>query len=116
MSEYNYEKYKQEVSQVRDILSAITQYRTERGWSEYQLAEHAGLPQTTISSWYRKNALPSLSSLEKICVAFDISMSQLFAEDGDLVSLTPAQKNLLESWARLSPEQQDLFSKLINSL
>ena len=95
---------------MKDILSAITQYRLERGWSEYQLAEHSGLPQTTISSWYRKNALPSIPSLEKICNAFDITISQLFAEDDDPITLTPAQKKLLESWSKLSKEQQMIVS------
>ena len=101
---------------MKDILSAITQYRLERGWSEYQLAEHSGLPQTTISSWYRKNALPSIPSLEKICNAFDITVSQLFAEDDDPITLTPAQKKLLESWSRLSKEQQMIVSQLIDSM
>lgn len=101
---------------MKDILSAITQYRLERGWSEYQLAEHSGLPQTTISSWYRKNALPSIPSLEKICNAFDITLSQLFAEDNTPITLTPKQKKLLESWARLSIEQQDIVSQLIDSM
>ena len=95
---------------MKDILSAITQYRLERGWSEYQLAEHSGLPQTTISSWYRKNALPSIPSLEKICNAFDITISQLIAEDDDPITLTPAQKKLLESWSKLSKEQQMIVS------
>lgn len=101
---------------MKDILSAITQYRLERGWSEYQLAEHSGLPQTTISSWYRKNALPSIPSLEKICNAFDITISQLFAEDDDPITLTPAQKKLLESWSKLSKEQQMIVSQLIDSM
>ena len=67
---------------MKDILSVITAYREERGWTEYQLAECSGLPQSTISSWYRKNMVPTIPSLEKICTAFDITMSQLFA-DGD---------------------------------
>lgn len=101
---------------VKDILSAITQYRIERGWSEYQLAEHSGLPQTTISSWYRKNSLPSIPSLERICHAFGITLSQLFAEDDAPVTLTPEQKKLLESWARLSREQQMIISQLLDSM
>ncbi|MBQ2989861.1 MAG: helix-turn-helix transcriptional regulator [Clostridia bacterium] len=101
---------------MKDILSAITQYRIERGWSEYQLAEHSGLPQTTISSWYRKNSLPSIPSLERICHAFGITLSQLFAEDDAPVTLTPEQKKLLESWARLSREQQMIISQLLDSM
>ena len=101
---------------MRDVLSVITQLRQERGWTEYQLAERAGLPQSTISSWYRKNALPSVKSLEKICNAFNISMSQLFAEDDEPVTLTPSQKQLLLRWNRLEPDQQNNFFQLIDKM
>ena len=50
-----------------NILDRITSYRTKKGWTEYQLAEESGLTQSTISSWYRKNLVPSIPSLEKIC-------------------------------------------------
>lgn len=90
---------------VKDILATITEYREERGWSEYQLAEHSGLPQSTISSWYRKNMIPTIPSLEKICAAFGIILSQLFAEANAPVALTNSQRKLLERWARLSEDQ-----------
>ncbi len=60
---------------MKDVLSAITTYRQARGWTEYQLAERSGLPQSTISSWYRKNMIPTIPSLEKICAAFGITLS-----------------------------------------
>lgn len=50
---------------MRDILAAITKYREERSWTEYQLAEHSGLPQSTISSWYRKNMVDESGSLSR---------------------------------------------------
>ena len=64
-----------------DVLARITALRTGRNWSEYQLAERSGLTQSTISSWYRKNMMPSIPSLERICDAFDITLSQFFLED-----------------------------------
>ena len=91
---------------MKDILSVITTYREERGWTEYQLAERSGLPQSTISSWYRK----------KICTAFGITLSQLFAEEDAPVSLTEAQKKLLERWSRLSEEQQAVVFALIDKM
>ena len=51
---------------MKDILAEITRYRESRGWTEYQLAERSGLPQSTISSWYRRKMMPSLPSLEKV--------------------------------------------------
>lgn len=102
--------------QVKDILAVITAYRQERGWTEYQLAERSGLPQSTISSWYRKNMVPTIPSLEKICTAFGITLSQLFAEEDTPVSLTKAQKKLLERWSRLSKEQQEAVFSLIDKM
>ena len=101
---------------VKDILATITTYREERGWTEYQLAEKSGLPQSTISSWYRKNMIPTIPSLEKICTAFGITLSQLFSEENDTVSLTDSQKKLLERWPRLTEEQQDVIFALIDKM
>ncbi len=101
---------------MKDILTTITKYREERGWTEYQLAERSGLPQSTISSWYRKNMIPTTSSLEKICGAFGITMSQLFAEGNTVVSLTMSQQKLLDRWSRLSDEQKNVVFLLIDKM
>ncbi len=101
---------------MKDILTTINKYREERGWTEYQLAERSGLPQSTISSWYRKNMVPTVPSLEKICSAFGVTLSQLFAEGEVPVSLTESQRKLLESWSRLTEEQQTVVFALIEKM
>lgn len=101
---------------MKDILATITTYREERNWTEYQLAERSGLPQSTISSWYRKNLIPTIPSLEKICSAFGITLSQLFAEGDTVVSLTASQKKLLDRWSRLSEDQQNAVFLLIDKM
>ena len=101
---------------MKDILATITKHREERGWTEYQLAEHSGLPPSTISSWYRKNLIPTIPSLEKICSAFGITLSQLFAEENTAVSLTASQKKLLDRWNRLSEDQQNAVFLLIDKM
>ena len=114
VQKYNKRKYQLGVEvAVKDILSEITKYREARGWTEYQLADKAGLPQSTISSWYRKQIVPTVPSLAKICDAFGITMSQLFAEGEDSVTLTEAQRTLLEQWTKLTEEQQTAFLHLI---
>ena len=104
------------MNDVKDILAVITTYRESRGWSEYQLAERSGLPQSTISSWYRKNMVPTIPSLEKICDAFGITLSQLFSEEDAPVSLTASQKQLLEKWSRLTEDQQASVFTLIDKM
>lgn len=99
-----------------DVLERITYYRKQKGWTEYQLAEESGLTQSTISSWYRKNMIPSIPSLEKICNAYNITLSQFFSTDDDNFSLTPLQKELLQEASRLTAEQQDALIHFFKSL
>lgn len=99
---------------MKDILAVIAKNHEARGWTEYQLAERSGLPQSTISSWYRKNMVPTIPSLEKICHAFGITLAQLFAEQGAPVSLTESQVELLDRWARLNDKQQAVIFQLLD--
>lgn len=100
-----------------NILEKIRKYRIERNWSEYQLAEKSELPQSTISSWYRKNQIPTIQSLEKICSAFNISLSQFLIED-DITEtyLTEEQKELLLCYSKLSKEQQEALIDFLKAL
>ena len=99
---------------MKNILSVITAHRETRGWTEYELAERSGLPQSTISSWYHKDMVPSVPSLEKICAAFGITLSQLFAEENTAVCLTDSQKQLLERWSHLTEKQQRALFDLMD--
>ena len=101
---------------VTDILGLIRKNREARGWTEYQLAERSGLPQSTISSWYKKGMTPSFSSLEKICEAFGLTLSQFFADAEDRLALTPAQRALLDKWSRLTPGQQSSLLALMDAM
>lgn len=99
-----------------NILERITYYRQQKNWSEYQLAENSGLTQSTISSWYRKNMIPSIPSLDKICSAFGISLSQFFSSDKEDFSLTDMQRELLIESNRLTAKQQYALIKFIQTL
>lgn len=101
---------------MKAILETITAYRQGKGWTEYQLAEQSGLPQSTISSWYCKGAEPTVVSLKKICTAFGITLSQLFAGEEEPVILTNPQKELLKRWAGLSEEQQTILLSLMDTM
>ncbi len=99
-----------------DVLERITYYRKQRGWTEYQLAEESGLTQSTISSWYRKSMLPSISSLEKICMAFGITLSQFFSTGDENFSLTPRQREFIKASSHLTEEQQDAIIQFFKTL
>ena len=100
-----------------NILEKITTLREERHWTEYQLAEKSGLTQSTISSWYRKNLLPTIPSLIKICDAFEITLSHFFLEDSNQsVVLNERQLELLEVASKLDKEQMNSLIQFLNTL
>ena len=76
-----------------DVLAEITRLPLQRKWSEYELAQYSGLSQSTISTWYRKNQVPTIQTLEKICHGFGISLSQFFAGEEDVVRLNSSSGN-----------------------
>lgn len=61
-----------------DAKDKITQLLRERGWSIYELAKRSGLSSTTIANMYKRNTQPTIPSLEAMCGAFGITMSQFF--------------------------------------
>lgn len=100
-----------------DVLEKITKLRIERHWTEYQLAEASGLTQSTISSWYRKDMLPTLPSLIKICDAFNISVSQFFIEDNNnAVLLNDKQAQLINAASKLDSEQYNALLAFLKTL
>ena len=100
-----------------NVLDKITELRLERNWSEYQLAEKSGLTQSTISSWYRKNLIPTIPSLTKICEAFGITLSQFFLDDSDnSILITEQQHRLLHYASKLEPEQYNALIEFLKAL
>ncbi len=101
---------------MKDILAEITRLRLQRRWSEYELAKNSDIPQSTISTWYRKKQIPTVPTLDKICKGMGISLSQFFAEDDDVLYLTPQQRDLLDSWSALNLQQQEIILALLKNI
>lgn len=101
---------------MKDVLGEITRLRLQRGWSEYELSQNAGVSQSTISTWYRRNQTPTIQTLEKICKGFGITLSQFFAEGSDAICLTPEQIEMLNSWSALNTRQKAIILDLLNNM
>ncbi len=96
-----------------NTLERIKKLLDERSWSMYKLAKLSGVSQSTLSNMFNRNNDPSISTLEDICRAFGITLSQFFADEGELVSLTKEQSDMLEKWSTLSSEQKNALLKLL---
>ena len=63
-----------------DVLKRINDLRAARGWTIYKLAEESMVAQSTMSNMFTRKTLPSLFTLNQICDAFGITMSEFFTD------------------------------------
>jgi transcriptional regulator with XRE-family HTH domain len=64
-----------------DVLKRIDQLRENRGWSLRQIVQYTGIPQTIVDQWYSKQLIPSIVEIEKLCDAFEITLSDFFERE-----------------------------------
>ncbi len=98
-----------------DTHKRLRQLLDERGWTEYRLSKECGLSESTLANIFRRNTVPSISTLEAICSGFDITLSQFFA-DGDMVEMSPELKELFDNWVTLSAAQKKAALQMIQAL
>ena len=98
-----------------DTHERLRQLLANRGWTEYRLSKNCGLSESTIANIFRRNTVPSISTLETICSGFGITMSQFFAE-GEMVEITPELKELFDNWVNLTPNQKSAVIQMLKAM
>lgn len=96
-----------------DVTEQIEALMRERGWTIYRLGKETGLSQSTLAHVFRRDSAPTIATLETICRAFGISLSQFFAE-GPSISLSCEQEQLLSKWTVLTREQRQIIQLVMN--
>jgi XRE family transcriptional regulator, regulator of sulfur utilization len=64
---------------VREFGATVRHLRETRGWSQEQLAEHAGLNRSYVGEIERGSAIASIVTLDKLARAFKVPMEHLLA-------------------------------------
>lgn len=98
-----------------DTHSRLRQLMAERGWTAYRLAKESGLSESTLANIFKRNTVPSISTLESVCSAFGVSLAQFFAES-EMVELTPELKELFDNWVSLAPEQKQAVLQMLRMM
>lgn len=99
-----------------DVIKRIDDLMKERNWSDYKLASESGLSSSTIANIHRRNTVPSISTLEAICSAFGITLSQFFANNMQSVQLSTDQMDLFNQWISLTDKQKQIIYDLIKEM
>jgi transcriptional regulator with XRE-family HTH domain len=97
-----------------DINKRIDELRFQRGWSMYELAEEAGLTQSTLTSMMKRGTPPKIETLERICDAFGITLSQFFLHNEELEILNESEKKLVSLYRALSDRKRQALLELLD--
>lgn len=98
-----------------DVLNRIEELRKARNLSVYKLAQLSEIPQSTIATWYQKGHIPPVDKIERLCNAFDISISQFFTL-GNTMALSENQAALINKWDLLSEREKLSVLSVIDAL
>lgn len=96
-----------------DVIRKIESMKAERGWTDYELAQHALITQSTIASMKARNSPPKLDTLQAICNAFGITLSQFFLEDERVEVLSKQEKQLIDGFRKLPQNKQKSLIDLL---
>lgn len=95
------------------MKNRIREHRKARGWTVEQLADVVGTSKGHISGIETGKRDASVSMLQAIAKALDISEVDLFAPDDDADQLLIS---LMQDFARLSAEDQQAVARIARSL
>lgn len=102
---------------VEDYIPArILELCSKGGISRYQLSLRTGISQSALSDIIKKKNIPTITTLEKICDAFGITIAQFFTDDDSIPNLSEEQTELLRSWKGLKLEEKRVIKTFLKAL
>ena len=69
------------------IIGRLYSLLESYGWTIYRLAKESDIPYSSLNNLFIRNTMPTLSTLEKICDGFGITLSYFFAEQPQNISI-----------------------------
>ena len=99
-----------------NYLEKLKLLMKQHGLNENQLAKKANVPQSTINSLFQKNNLPTISTLEALLEALDMTLSEFFYDDALMKKHQLEEQNLMSKWNFMTSEQKNGVLILIDLL
>lgn len=99
-----------------NYLEKLKLLMKQHGLNENQLAKKANVPQSTINSLFQKNNLPTISTLEALLEALDMTLSEIFYDDALMKKHQLEEQNLMSKWNFMTSEQKNGVLILIDLL
>jgi transcriptional regulator with XRE-family HTH domain len=98
------------------VAERIKELCVKKNMSQYELAKRAGMTQSSISTLLNEGNVPKITTLEKVCKGFGITLAQFFAMDEQFPDLSEEQRKVLNTWEKLSAKEKTAIEKIVSSI
>ena len=92
-----------------DVMQRLIQIMERENLTAYELAKKCDISPSTITTMFRRDKLPSIPTLQKICKGLDISMAEFFYEEKNNHSIE-------EKFNSLSNNSKEIILYLLEKL
>ena len=97
-----------------NVNKRILELCKQKGWSEYKLAQESHIPNSSINAMFKKDHVPTVHNLQKICNAFQITLSQFFCNC--LFEKTNNTELFIQLWDELPTLDKELVITYMHGL
>ena len=105
---------------LNNTLLRIQELLELKKWTIYKLSKESDIPYSSLNSLFLKNNQPTISTLEKICNGFNISLSDFFSNKKlpyyETFSLSKDDILLIEKYNNLNKYNKKLLADYIDFL
>lgn len=100
---------------VNDIIVRIAELADQKKWSLYRLCKESNINYSDMAKFMRGDKMISLNNLQRICKAFDISLSQFF-DSKDPCNIKLKDWRIFEKYQQLDDNYKDSVEQVIDVL
>ena len=94
------------------VAKRIDTLRTQQELSIRELAKRSGIAQSALYNILQGNKIPNIYTLAHICNALNISLSDFFNFDDNIIVLRGKEAILIKIFREVSPMSQDTLIKV----
>lgn len=94
------------------VARRIDQLRTDSGMSMRDLSKKSGISKSQIANIISERKIPNICTINSICEALNISLSDFFGFDEEEIKLRGKEAILIKIFREVSPMSQDTLIKV----
>lgn len=98
------------------VAQRVQELCDKQKMSRYRLSQLTGISQPALKKIFEGSSIPGILTLDKICSALGMSLSQFFQPWDTGNGYTSQQNEMLELWCSLSEENRELSKTIMKSL